>query len=206
MTAPTVAPRVSGIVLAGGASRRFGADKLSVPFEGTTPLARAIGALAELCTEVVVVLAPGDDRTLPQAAVPVRPVYDPERHGGPLVGLLAGLEAAREPIVLAAGGDMPTMSGAVLRTLVAALMAAEGAEAALLVRRSVDQPLPVVLRLGAATQAARRLVAEDERSLRALMGRLRLHRLREADWRPLDPEAETLRDIDRPADLLGRQK
>jgi molybdopterin-guanine dinucleotide biosynthesis protein A len=206
MTLPTAAPRVSGIVLAGGASRRFGSDKLSAPFAGTTTLARAIGALAELCTEVVVVLAPGDDRTLPQTAVPVRPVHDPERHGGPLVGLLAGLEAAAEPIVLAAGGDMPTMSGAVLRTLVAALTAAEGAEAVLLVRRSVDQPLPAALRLGAATQAARRLVAEDERSLRALMGRLRLRRLREADWRLLDPEAATLRDIDRPTDLLDRQK
>ena len=195
-------PAISGIVLAGGASSRFGSDKLAAPFEGTTPLARAIDALAALCTEVIVVLAPGDDRILPEADVPIRAVHDPERHGGPLVGLLAGLEASGEPIVLVGGGDMPTMSGAVLRALIAALLAAEGTEGALLVQRGFDRPLPVALRLGAATQAARRLVAEDERSLRSLMGRLRLHRLAEADWRPLDPAAETLRDIDRPADLL----
>ena len=195
-------PSVSGIVLAGGASRRFGADKLAVSFEGTTPLARAIGALAALCTEVVVVLAPGDERILPGATVPVRPVHDPERHGGPLVGLLAGLEAAREPIVLVAGGDMPRMSGAVLRALVAALIAAPDAEAALLVRRSDDQPLPAALRNGTATQMAGRLIAEDDRSLRSLYRRLRLHRIAEADWRALDPAADTLRDIDRPADLL----
>ena len=195
-------PAVSGIVLAGGASSRFGSDKLAAPFEGTTPLALAIGALAALCAEVVVVLAPGDDRILPRASVPLRAVHDPERHGGPLVGLLAGLEAAGEPIVLVGGGDMPTMAGAVLRALIAALVAAEGTEGALLVQRGFDRPLPVALRLGAATAAARRLVSEDERRLRSLMGRLRLLRIAEADWRPLDPEAETLRDIDRPADLL----
>lgn len=197
--------RVSGIVLAGGASRRFGSDKLSAPFEGTTPLERAIDALAALCTEVVVVLAPGDDRTLPRASVPVRPVHDPERHGGPLVGLLAGLEAAAEPVVLVGGGDMPTMSGAVLRALIGALVATEGAEGALLIQRGEERPLPVALRLGAATAAARRLVAEDERSLRSLLGRLRLRPIAEADWRPLDPAAETLRDIDRPADLDPRK-
>lgn len=197
-------PTVSGIVLAGGASRRFGADKLAVPFEGTTPLARAIGALAALCTEVVVVLAPGDDRAIDDARSSVRVVHDPERHGGPLIGLLAGLETAGEPIVLVAGGDMPTMSGAVLQALVTALARAEGAEGALLVQRSDDRPLPVALRLGAATAAARRLVAEDERSLRSLLGRLRLHRIAEADWRPLDPAGDTLRDIDRPSDLDPR--
>jgi molybdopterin-guanine dinucleotide biosynthesis protein A len=195
-------PAVSGIVLAGGASRRFGTDKLAASFEGTTPLARAIDALAALCAEVVVVLAPGDERVLPQASVPVRPVHDLERHGGPLVGLLAGLEAAREPIVLVAGGDMPRMSGAVLRALVGALIAAPDAEAALLVRRSDDQPLPAALRNGAATQMAGRLIAEDDRSLRSLYRRLRLHRIAEADWRALDPAADTLRDIDRPEDLL----
>ena len=193
--------RITGVVLAGGASRRFGSDKLSASVAGSTPLARAIAALAELCTEVVIVLAPGDDRAIPAAGVPVRAVHDPERHGGPLVGLLAGLEAALEPIVLLAGGDMPTMSGAVLRALVNALITAPDAEGALLVRRSDDQPLPAALRNGAATQAARRLIAEDERSLRALLGRLRLRRLPEADWRALDPDAETLRDIDRPSDL-----
>jgi molybdopterin-guanine dinucleotide biosynthesis protein A len=197
--------RVSGIVLAGGASRRFGSDKLAAPFEGSTPLAAAIAALAGLCTEVVVVLAPDDDRALPVAGVPVRAVHDPERHGGPLVGLLAGLEAAREPIVLVAGGDMPRMSGAVLRELVGALVTAPEAEGALLIRRSDDQPLPAALRNGAATQAARRLVAEGERSLRSLHARLRLRGIAEADWRALDPDAETLRDIDRPDDLLDRR-
>ena len=195
---------VSGIVLAGGASRRFGGDKLSAPYDGAQLLDRAVAAVASHCTEVLVVLAPGDERALRPAAavVPIRRVHDPMPHGGPLVGLLAGLEAAREPIVLVAGGDMPTMAGEVLRALVGALVAAEGlADAAVLVQRNVAQPLPAAYRNGAATQAARRLLADDERSLMALLRALRLRRLEEPDWRGFDPAGETLRDVDRPGDL-----
>lgn len=197
---------VSAIVLAGGAAKRFGGDKLSAPYDGAQLLDRAVAAVAAQCTEVLVVLAPGDERAVQSGAVPIRRVHDPMPHGGPLVGLLAGLEAAREPIVLVAGGDMPTMAGEVLRALVGALVAAEAAaDAAVLVLRNVDQPLPAAYRNGAATQASRRLIAEDERSLKALLRALRLRRLGEPEWRGLDPTAETLRDIDRPSDLKARR-
>lgn len=198
-------PRVSGIVLAGGASRRFGADKLAATLDGRPLLERAIEAVAAVASEVVVVVAPGDMRPLPDVAgVPVRRAQDPETHGGPLVGLLAGLEAAREPIALVAGGDMPTLSIDVLRALVAPLLAegAEGnADAAVLVRHGVDRPLPAAVRNGAATEAARRLLGQDERSLVALFRTLRTRRIAEADWRALDPGGETLLDVDTPADL-----
>jgi molybdopterin-guanine dinucleotide biosynthesis protein A len=196
-------PRVSGIVLAGGASRRFGSDKLNATIEGRSLLERAIGAVAAVSTEVIVVVAPGDARPLPDpGTVPVRRAEDPETHGGPLVGLLAGLELAREPLAIVAGGDMPTMSVDVLSALVRTLAASDGAyDAAILVRQGKERPLPAVVRNGAATQAARRLLAEDERSLRALLAILRTRRLEEAEWRGLDPYGATLVDVDLPADL-----
>jgi molybdopterin-guanine dinucleotide biosynthesis protein A len=127
---------------------------------------------------------------------------DPEAYGGPLVGLLAGLEEAREPVALAVGGDMPTLVADVLRSLVRALIAGEGSvEAVVLEDRGASRPLPLVVRNGAATQTARRLLAEDERSLRSLVARLRTRIVPEVEWRALDPEAATLRDVDRPADL-----
>ena len=196
---------VSGIVLAGGGSSRFGSDKLTARFEGVPLLDRAVAALADAaigCSEVVVVLAPGDDRELPSAVVPVRRALDPSAHGGPLIGLLAGLEAVREPVVLVVGGDMPTLSPDVLSALLRALTAAEGsAEAAVLVQRGVARPLPAVFRNGAATQAARRLIADGERSLVALLRGLVTRELAEGEWRGLDPTGATLRDIDRPEDL-----
>ena len=195
---------VSGIVLAGGRSSRFGSDKLAAQLDGVPLLDRAVAVLADAaigCTEIVVVLAPGDDRELPEAATTVRRTVDPAAHGGPLVGLLAGLEAAREPIVLVIGGDMPTLSPEVLATLVRALTATEGADAAVLLQRGVARPLPAALRNGAATQVARRIIGAGERSLVALLRDLPTRELAEGEWRGLDPSGDTLRDIDRPEDL-----
>ncbi len=195
---------VTGIVLAGGASTRFGADKLSAEIDGRSLLERAIVAVASVAADVVVVLAPGDDRPLPSAAVPVRRAVDAERHGGPLVGLAAGLEIAREPLVVVVGGDMPSLSPAVLAALVRALVASgEGADATALVQRGTLRPLPAALRNGAATESARRLLAVGERSLAGLFREMRTRGLAEGEWRGLDPTGETLRDIDRPSDLRG---
>jgi molybdenum cofactor guanylyltransferase len=196
---------VSGIVLAGGGSSRFGSDKLLATFDGVPLLDRAVAALAHHavgCSEIVVVVAPGDDRQLPSAAVPVRRALDPATHGGPLVGLLAGLEVAREPVVVVVGGDMPTLSPDVLAALLRALTAAEGsADAVVLVQRGVARPLPAAFRNGAATQVARRVIGDGERSLVALLRGLAARELAEGEWRGLDPEGATLRDIDRPEDL-----
>jgi molybdopterin-guanine dinucleotide biosynthesis protein A len=189
---------VTGIVLAGGASSRFGADKLSATVDGRPILERAIEAIASVSAEVLVVVAPEDDRELPDGT---RRVVDPERFGGPLVGLLAGLEAAREPLALVAGGDMPSLHVDVLRALLRELTRKDAIEAAVLVRQGVGRPLPAALRNGAATQAARHLLGQDERRLKALLRELRTSEIREADWRSLDPEGETLRDVDAPADL-----
>jgi molybdopterin-guanine dinucleotide biosynthesis protein A len=194
---------VSGIVLAGGASSRFGSDKLAAAYRDRPLLELAVGAVAAVASEVLVVVAPDDDRPLPRAAVPVRRVRDPERHGGPLVGLFAGLEAASEPIVVVAGGDMPSLAPDVLRLLVGALTdgAGSGDDGAVLVSRGIAQPLPAALRNGAATHAASRLIGDGERSLRSLLGALRVRRLTEEEWRSLDPGAATLYDVDLPSDL-----
>ncbi len=192
---------VTGIVLAGGRSSRFGSDKLRAELDGRSLLQRAVDAIAGIVTDVVVVCAPDDERSLPTADVPVRRVVDPEPFGGPLVGLRAGLEVAAEPIVLVAGGDMPTMHPAVLGLLVRTLVAGEGTQAAVLATRGRIVPLPAALRTGAASDQVGRLVDDGERRLRSVFDRLPTRILDDAEWRPLDPAGDTLRDVDRPEDL-----
>jgi molybdopterin-guanine dinucleotide biosynthesis protein A len=198
-------PTVSGIVLAGGRSTRFGSDKLAARYGESSLLELSVSALASICSEVIVVLAPGDERALPdgeQRRVPIRRAVDPEPFGGPLVGLLAGLEVAREPIVIVAGGDMPTLAADVMRLLIRALAVAEGSrDAAVLIQRGEMRPLPCSVRNGAATQAARPLLGAGERSLMALIRSMSAEYVQESDWRALDPAAATLRDVDRPEDL-----
>jgi molybdopterin-guanine dinucleotide biosynthesis protein A len=171
--------------------------------EGRSLLGRAVDSVAAISSEVIVVVAPGDERALPdRAGVPVRRVVDPEAHGGPLVGLLAGLEAAQQPLVVVAGGDMPTLSVDVLNAMIRTLARPRARRTPRSsVRHGEARPLPAAIRNGAATQAARRLLGEDERSLRALFAILRTRRIPESEWRGLDPAGETLRDVDTPGDL-----
>jgi molybdopterin-guanine dinucleotide biosynthesis protein A len=197
---------VSAIVLAGGRSSRFGSDKLVARVDGERLLDRVVAALSGLVTEIVLVSEPGASRELPAGVtVPLRLVSDPEAFGGPLVGLLAGLEAAKEPLVIAVGGDMPSIVPDVLGLLVGRLAADDTRQAAVLDARGRRVPLPLALRTGAGTDAARQLVGDGERRLRAILDRLATLTLAEGEWRPLDPAAETLRDVDVPGDLADRR-
>ena len=196
-------PGVTAIVLAGGSARRFGRDKLREPVDGRPLIDHAIAAVLEVAQDVVVVTGSDAPRTATRDDQRVRSAHDPEPDGGPLVGLLAGLEVAREPAVLVVAGDMPRLSVEVLGMLLRRLAASDpdDVDAVVLDRAGAAQPLPVALRTGAATVAAARSVGDGERSLRGFIGRLRVRRLVEAEWRPLDPTAETLIDVDRPEDL-----
>jgi len=115
---------VSAVVLAGGRSSRFGRDKLAEPIDGRPLLSYAVEAVRPFATEVLVVVAPG---SAPGPAFPdgVTLVHDPVAFEGPLAGLLAGLEAAREPTILVVGGDMPTLVGAILAAMLAELRVPE---------------------------------------------------------------------------------
>ena len=198
-------PAATALVLAGGRSSRFGRNKLAEPLDGVTLLDHAVRAAAEVAADVVVVIPPvGDEPMLAgKLGLPVRVriVRDPEPHGGPLVALLAGLERARESYALVVGGDMPRLAPAVLRLLLRSLDADPDVDASALVLRGRRYPLPIGLRVGSATPMARRVLADGERSLNALLARLRTRELPEAAWRPLDPSTATLVDIDRPEDL-----
>ncbi len=196
---------VSGIVLAGGGSTRFGRDKLRASVDGSPLLERAIRGVAAVATDVVVVVALGDRRAVPSGGVAIRTVHDHEADGGPLVGLVAGLEAVAEPLAIVVAGDMPDLRATVLELLIRTLVHADDGIAAIaLESRGRLEPLPVAVRTGVASSSAARLVADGERSLRGLFERLPTRMIEEGAWRPLDPESATLRDIDTPSDLEGR--
>jgi molybdenum cofactor guanylyltransferase len=193
----------TGIVLAGGRSTRFGSDKLRATIDGRTVLEWAVTRVASVCEEVVVAF-PHDRAgwdSLPPGAIAV-PDREPE--GGPLVGLLTAADAARHDRLLIVGGDMPSLVPRVLRRLLEAL---GGHEAAALGLGSEDraQPLPLALARAAVIALDVEAAPASEprsRSLHSVIGRLHTVVIPEATWRPLDPAAATLRDVDTPDDLL----
>ena len=195
-------PRVTGIVLAGGRSTRFGADKLRADVRGRPLLEHPILALAEVCGEVLVALAPdAPEPTLPGVAgVPIRTVRDAVAGAGPLAGLVAGLEAAGEGVVLVVGGDQPDLRPELLRLLVSSLGAGD---AAVLAEAEAPRSLPAVLRRDLALAAARRLLGSERRSLLGVIFGLDAVIVPESAWRTADPEGSWRRDVDRPSDLGG---
>ncbi len=193
-----IASDVSAIILAGGRSSRFGSDKLSVPLGGRSLLEHAIAAVGPLARETIVVAAPVDLRRIPDG---VSLVHDPRAFEGPLLGLLTGLRRAARPLVLVAGGDMPTMLEPVLEALLAGLDD-PAIDAVTLEHEGRSRPLPGALRTRPALAAAERLIATGERRLRALYGALATAVINEPSWRALDPDGRTLRDVDTPDDLL----
>jgi len=191
---------VVGIVLAGGRSARFGADKLAVEVDGRPLLHHAIEAVATVARSVIVVAAPGANPALPAGLEDrVRVVNDPENFGGPLVGLAAALADADAPIALVVGGDMPRMVPLVLRRLVATI--GHGRPAVSLEIPGRIHPLPMALDVAAARSAAAVVLERGGRALRDLLHELGAVSIPALVWLALDPAGVTIVDIDRPEDL-----
>jgi molybdopterin-guanine dinucleotide biosynthesis protein A len=189
----------SAIVLAGGRSSRFGSDKLEADLLGAPLLHHAIRAVASACSEVIVVLASaGPVPALPTDVVsPIRMVRDETDRPGPLAALVTGARAATAARSLVVAGDMPTLRPALLARLV---RWERGVGACLLVDHE-PQVLPLGIDRDAALAEGGRRLAAGDRSLRALVTRLELELIQESEWRPLDPDGASLRDIDSPEDL-----
>jgi molybdopterin-guanine dinucleotide biosynthesis protein A len=189
---------LDAIVLAGGASTRFGGDKLAATIDGRTVLARSVATAREVARRVVVVIGPDDPVPELQEVVLAR---DPVAHRGPLAGVVTGLAAlADADVVLVLAGDMPGVRPSVLRLLVDAL----GADGSLAIAHLEADPvatLPLAARASVVLPVARALIAADRRSLRALLDSVPSQPIATAAWRAVDPQGESLRDIDTREDL-----
>lgn len=103
---------LTGVLLVGGASARFGSPKALALFRGETLAERGHRLLAEVCDEVLVV---GKARELPGLPFPV--VDDGTEERAPIHGLVAGLRRAAHETVVALPVDVPLITPDALRAL-----------------------------------------------------------------------------------------
>jgi molybdopterin-guanine dinucleotide biosynthesis protein A len=187
-------------VLAGGRSTRFGGDKLASVHRGVPLLHHAVLRLEEACGQVVVVIAPdAPEPTMPVGAN-ARFVRDAKEGDGPLAGLLSGLEGTSTELAIVAGGDMPDLSTAVLVEMLR-VAGESSVDAVALQDRDRFRPLPCLVRVAPARDAAHALLHAGERPLRSLLLALRTSVIDEPTWTTLDPNRGSLHDVDEPADL-----
>lgn len=111
---PEPVPSVTGLVLAGGLSRRFGTDKARFAIDGRPMIARVAEVVRTVCTPVLVGLGV---ETPPFDLQDVRYVRDAFPAAGPLGGLHAGFAACETPWLLAVACDMPFLTREALLAL-----------------------------------------------------------------------------------------
>lgn len=156
----------SALLIAGGRSGRLGQPKQSLEIEGETLAARAAGVLAQVARRVTVVGPPGERPDWAPAGCDW--VGDPLPHGGPLVGLAAGLAAVRGELVAVAPCDLPLLVPATYRALRRFAVDGDAAVATW----EQPQPLVAVYWRETALAAAELLLAQGEHRAQRLLGEL----------------------------------
>jgi len=101
----------SGVILAGGKSRRMGRDKSHLLLSGETLVARAVRTLEALSDDVIVVANTPETFS----GLAARLIGDIMVGGGALSGVHAGLAAARHEFAVVVGCDMPFLNLALLQ-------------------------------------------------------------------------------------------
>ena len=171
-------PRLTGVLLVGGASSRFGSPKALAHLGDETLAARAWRTLGEACDDRLAVGKRGDGLELPFELVD-----DGTETRAALAGIVAGLRAAPDPVAVMLPVDAPLVTADLLRELAAAC-----ADAA----APTTTPLPAAFARSALPVLERRL---HER-------RLALHEaLEELDTRRVEVDEALLANVNTPDEL-----
>jgi molybdenum cofactor guanylyltransferase len=178
-----ITQKTTGVVLAGGRSRRMGADKAALLIEGEPLLRRVVGRLRPALPAVLVVGPPELAPLVPG----VRVVPDTRPGMGPLAGLEAALAAIETPRAFVVACDMPFVAPALIRAM-ADYAAANAPDADAVVLRSGEdvEPLHSVYST-ACLPVVTELLDAGTRSLHDLLARLRVAEFPTAEATRLDP-------------------
>ncbi|MGE5694977.1 MAG: molybdenum cofactor guanylyltransferase [Candidatus Sericytochromatia bacterium] len=182
---------LAAVVLAGGASRRMGRDKATLPYQGGTLLEHVVSAVKPRCAPVFVIAAPGQ----PIPPVDADVLRDDVRGVGPLVATGRGLRAAAEagvPWAFVCAVDMPYLDTALIDVLVESSknLTAD----VVLPWDGRDHYLAALYRTSLVDRISA-LVAAGERSMSALVNSVEAQRIVVAD-------ARSLTNVNSSADLL----
>ena len=173
---------LTGALLVGGASTRFGSPKALAVLDGETLAERAWRVLGELCDERIAVGKAADALALP---FPI--LDDASAVRAPIAGVVAALRAAQHDICVVLPVDCPLVTGELLASLADAC--ADSVDAAV----PQTGPLPAAYRRGA-LPALEDALASGRLSIRDGLAELRVE--------IVECDAELLVNVNTPDELL----
>jgi molybdenum cofactor guanylyltransferase len=172
--------RLTGVLLVGGASTRFGSAKALARIGGETLAERAWRLLGEACDERIAVGKVADGLELPFELLD-----DGTAVRAPIAGVVAGLRAAAHEVSVVIPVDMPGLTRAALHEL---------ADACRDVAAPPTGPLPAAYRRSA-LPALERALASGSLSLRDA--------IRDLDVATVDLDAAVLLNVNTQDDVRG---
>jgi molybdopterin-guanine dinucleotide biosynthesis protein A len=198
-----VLPGVSGIVLAGGRSRRMGRNKALLPAPDASSLTfveRLASLLAEICTEILLVArdeTSGKEYSSLSGSQNWRIVYDQVANQGPLMGLYSGLQATTFSHALVLAVDLPFVQPALLSWLSAFPLTDK-----MLVPRVHGTPQVLLARYPRSLlPAIEQCLRAGRRDPRALLEQVVPRFLEEEQARAIDPDLRSFVNINTPEDF-----
>lgn len=186
---------VTGVLLAGGKSRRMGEDKRFLCIGERTLLERSYAALRKIFDQVYVVVA--QDSPDLKLSVPV--VRDLIPDCGSLGGLYTGLRQATTPHIFLAACDMPFMNGDVVR-----YMARFKDEIDIVIAQWKTRLQPTHAIYGKRCLGVmERMIEARQIKIQSLVEEptLRVQVLTESELRQIDPDGRSLVNVNTPLDL-----
>lgn len=187
---------VSGVVLAGGKSKRMGMDKRHLSVHGKPLLDRVTSILLELFPEVLLVLAEED---ISRQDDRMRIVTDLIPDCAAVGGLYTGLYHSRYPRVFVVACDMPFINPAVIELFLQKIDATDIVMAQLVTGLQPlhglysKQCLPILKEMIDARDLRLQNIADKQG--------LTVHRVSEAEIKRLDPQLLSFLNLNSPADL-----
>lgn len=186
----------TGVILAGGKSRRMGEDKRYLKVGEATLLERSIHVMSQVFSEVLVVIA----QDSPALDVPGCQVHrDLIPDCGSLGGLYTGLVQASGDRIFVVACDMPFLNPDMIRWFLSRDLDADIVMAQL---ETGLQPLHAVYGKRALPYLRQRA---EERQLKIQMivlePSLRVTIVHQSEWRMMDPLSRSFQNVNSPADL-----
>ena len=189
--------QVSGIVLAGGMSRRLGRNKALEPLGGAPLISRVLARLSEVTDQSVVVV--NDARR--QAELPLPPdarvAIDMYPGGGSLGGIYTGLRAADGEWGLVVACDMPFLN---LKLMERMLSLRDGYDAVVPVLDGRPEPTHALYSKACLPHMHARLDADDLKIARFFED-VRVNYMTEGDIETLDPDRLSFFNVNTQDDL-----
>ena len=191
-----VIQEISGVVLAGGKSRRMGTDKRYLSVHGKPLLDRVLSVLLDVFPEVLLVLAEND---VPGQDERIRIVTDLVPGCATVGGLYTGLSCSRYPRVFVVACDMPFINPAVIE-----LFSQKGEAADMVLAQLVNglQPLHGMYAKTCLPFLEKMLESRELRlqNIADQQG-LTVHRIPESEIKSLDPQLLSFLNLNSPADV-----